>query len=433
LYRPSKQSKVHWYDRENSWRAVDTRDRINDPLPDDLVAERAVKTLRQLGSNRHERQPFFMAVGFYKPHLPFVFPSQYLSLYPTEQIDLPRPATAPNNTGIPSLARTRWEINKYSDIAALNITSSDNESTSSRPLPDNVTRELRRAYYCSVSYVDDLVGRILWELDAQGLADNTIIAFLGDHGWHLGESNLWGKHTNFELSTRAPLMIRVPGLTDSGLVYDRPVEFVDLFPTLVEAAGFDPLPVCPADTEQSWRIPLCTEGASLMPLMRRSAAAGGSDQRPIKQVAFSQYPRRGFSVMGYSVRTARYRYTEWAQRRSASRQSPRWRVVHAVELYDHKTDPDETINVADSPAYSQRRAALELMLAGGWRAALFPNETVSIEGTVSHRRSGHTRIIPRLRLVTLRPARRTSVEPTTLRPTTAFSRQRTTNRKRGSN
>jgi len=351
-----------------------------------------------------------MAVGFYKPHLPFVFPSQYLSLYPIEHVDLPRPAAAPLDTGIPSLARTRWEINKYRDIAALNLTSSDDDSSTGPPLPDDVTRQLRRAYYCSVSYIDDLIGRIMWELEHQGLADDTVVAFLGDHGWHLGESNLWGKHTNFELSTRAPLMIRIPGQTDTGLVYDRPVEFVDLFPTLVEAAGLDSLPVCPADTDMSWRVPLCTEGASLMPLVRPITSGDRVNGRLRKQVAFSQYPRRGFSVMGYSVRTDRYRYTEWAQRRPAHRQSLRWRVVHAVELYDHVTDPNETVNVADNPSYSLQRSSLEVLLAGGWRAAMFPNETILMAGTASGRRMGmnqtNTRLIPRLKLVSLRPARR---------------------------
>lgn|SRR6218665_110545 len=343
-----------------------------------------------------------MAVGFYKPHLPFVFPQQYLDLYPPEDIPLPSRSTVP--TKMPDIAWKNWEIRKYPDIAGLNIRDEIDES-----LPVNVTRDLRRAYYCAVSYIDDLVGRVLWQLEAQGLANNTVVALFGDHGWHLGEGNLWGKHTNFELSTRAPLMFRVPGLTDAGLIHDRPVEFVDIFPTLVDATGLPSIPICP---ENSANVALCTEGSSLVDLMTGDDSADklvrghpSQSTRPRRQrrkeFAFSQYPRRGFSVMGYSIRTDRYRYTEWIrrskQRSEDSVRGSRLRIVHAVELYDHLVDPDETVNVADDPAYGRDQVQLSRALTAGWRWALTSN---NISEAVNVRQ--------RVRRVTVRPPRHLS-------------------------
>jgi len=196
------------------------------------------------------------------------------------------------------------------DVEALKLQDTGMNSS----LPVEVIRALRLAYYCSVSYIDDLVGRNISELKSQKLLDSTVIAFMGDHGWHLGEKNMWGKHTNFELATRAPLMIKIPGLTDApsterGLFYDKPVEFVDLFPSLVEAAGFPPLSVCP---KYSRNVALCTEGASLLSLIPPSRqfskflsesivhAPGQPDNAPRhnRTIAYSQYPCRGFFIMG---------------------------------------------------------------------------------------------------------------------------------------
>lgn len=401
-YSVPKESKVHYSDRLHSWRAVLPDERLDRPLPDDYVADRAVETIRALGAGPADpavaRKPFFVAVGFYKPHLPFVFPQQYLDLYPLDDVPVPRHSRVPLN--MPDIAWNNWEIRKYPDVSGLGI-----PDAMGHRLPANVSRELRRAYYSAVSYVDDLIGRVLWQLEASGLGNNTIVALLGDHGWHLGEGNIWGKHTNFELSTRAPLMIRVPGLTDRGLVHEKPVEFVDIFPTLVEASGFDPLPVCPTD---SARTPLCTEGSSLFDLMKttttasRSSVPDGRNRTPPRRTtrkgfAFSQYPRRGFSVMGYSIRTDRFRYTEWI--RHVIRDRPpgdtpsRLRIVHAVELYDHRRDPDETVNVADDPSYARHQAQLSRALQAGWRWALTSDRISDAVGPVGQR----------VRRVTIRP------------------------------
>ena len=370
-------------DRSVSWRAVPPLERESIQLPDDYVADEAVKLLKEVGpSARDGSENFFAAVGFYKPHLPFVFPRQYLDLYPENEIKLPRRSRVPD--AMPDIAWNNWEISKYPDIAALNL----KEGTPDVTLPANVTRQLRRAYYGAVSYVDDLVGRVVRQLDAEGLRNNTVVVFLGDHGWHLGESNFWGKHTNFELATWAPLIISIPAMTSQGIVSDIPVEFVDLFPTVVEAAGFPAIPACPADKTEL----LCTEGESLLGLIP------GSGKYRQKRVAFSQYPRRGFSIMGYSVRTDRFRYTEWIRKKRSDSRPDRLRTIYATELYDHYRDPDETTNRFNDSSYSYQMVHLRRMLQAGWRGAVFPD--LQIPG-----------LRQRIRHVTVPPSRKRSGHP----------------------
>merc|ERR1712107_937024 len=159
-----------------------------------------------------------------------------------------------------------------------------------------------------MGYIDTEIGRVLDTLDNLGLADSTIVAFWGDHGWQLGEHSEWCKHTNFEVATHAPLMMAVPGKTDSGLRSSQLVEFVDIFPTIVEAAGLPTLTTCPELSNSSH---ICTEGSSLMPLIEDPESSDW------KKAVFWQYPRGGNivdhlkSVMGYSMRTSEWRYTEW--------------------------------------------------------------------------------------------------------------------------
>ena len=147
-------------------------------------------------------------------------------------------------------------------------------------MPDSNVRDIRTAYYLAVSWVDSLVGDVLNELDRLGLSNVTVVSLLGDHGYQLGEHGIWTKHSNFELAAHAPMMIRIPGLTDNGIITERVVEFVDLFTTLVDAADLPPIPVCP---KKSQNVLACTEGESLMPLVQNAKAAW-------KHLAFSQYP-----------------------------------------------------------------------------------------------------------------------------------------------
>jgi arylsulfatase A-like enzyme len=183
------------------------------------------------------------------------------------------------------------------------------------------------------------VGRVIAELDRLGLRENTIIVAWGDHGWHLGDQGLWCKHTNFEVAARAALMISAPGMKTAGAKTEALTELVDVYPTLCELAG---LP-----------RPDGLEGASFAPLL-------ADPQRPWKSAAFSQYPRQK-EIMGYSMRTDRYRYTEWRMRDGSK--------VVARELYDHETDPHETVNLAGVPEHAARVKELSERLSAGWRVA----------------------------------------------------------------
>ncbi len=316
--------------KRNSSEATDVPDRH---YIDGVVCDTAIATLADLEA---QQTPFFLAVGFRKPHLPFCAPQKYWDLYDRDEIPLPIPAKSPIDA--PELALRSWgELAGYTDIPA-------NER-----LPREKVRELRHGYYACVSYVDALVGRVISEVARLELADNTIIVLWGDHGFHLGEQGLWTKANNFELSTRVPLILAVPGLTDRGSKTDGIVELVDVYPTVADVCGL--------------KVPADLEGTSLKPLMTRP-------ERSWKQAAFSQYPRafrgnrhRGHGdVMGYAIRTDRYRYVQWLD----------WKTkkVVARELYDHKVDQNESQNLAEKEEYRQTVAELATQLAAGWKNAL---------------------------------------------------------------
>ncbi|XP_071099231.1 iduronate 2-sulfatase-like [Haliotis cracherodii] len=198
--------------------------------------------------------------------------------------------------------------------------------------------KLRQAYHSCVSWIDDEIGRILKALEDEGLADDTIVSFWGDHGWALGENGEWEKQTNFEIATHVPFMVRVPGLTDHGVKMNKPTELVDLFPTLVEAEGLPKLQRCPVNVHN---VKVCAEGDSMVPLMKNP------NDGSWKQAAYSQYAHHlegHGSFMGCTVRTDRYRYTEWPEFDFNSHQPTK---QQGAELYDHQKDPWETENKAD--------------------------------------------------------------------------------------
>jgi len=207
------------------------------------------------------------------------------------------------------------------------------------PLSDAMALDLIHGYYAATSYTDAQIGRVLDELDRLGLREKTVAVLWGDHGWQLGEHGLWCKHTNFEVACRAPLIFSKPGQKHPGAKCDALVEFVDIYPTLCELCG---LPV-----------PEGLEGISLAPLLE-------DPRRPWKKAAFSQYPRG--RIMGYSMRTERYRYTEWVPRDGGE--------PVARELYDHQTDPAENVNLARRPEHAQLIEELSRQLHAGWKAAL---------------------------------------------------------------
>ncbi len=350
-----------------AWEAADVPD---DAYEDGRSTEAALATLREL---RAAGKPFFLAVGFHKPHLPFIAPKRYWDLYDPSRIKLAGNPFAPKNAtslGLHSSfeLRTRYGIPK------------------SGPIPEETARRLIHAYLACVSYIDAQIGRILAELDRLGLRDNTIILVWGDHGWHLGEHGIWGKATNFEVATRVPLLVTAPGQKARGVACGALVELADLYPTLCDLAG---LP-----------LPKHLEGTSFAPLL-------DEPNRPWKKAVFSQFPspalrewaalplsdamRQTFFgplirrvearlkteapgrydpdlynqyLMGYTMRTDRYRFTRWVDTREPN--AP----PIAVELYDHETDPEENTNIAADPVHAALVEQLTRQMKAGWKAAL---------------------------------------------------------------
>ncbi len=272
-------------------------------MPDGRVAEQAVRQL----SGKHDK-PLFLALGFHSPHLVLTAPDKYFDMYSLGEIRLPE--------------------NPENDLDDVSRYSLRNH----KQFTDEKRREAILAYYACCSYVDAGVGRVLKALEDSGRIDNTIVVFWGDHGFHLGEHFLWQKHTLFEESTRVPLIMMAPGVTRAGTACTRPVELIDLYPTLCELCG---LP-----------MPEGLESISMVPLLR-------DPDRKWKKGAFTTLG----PTPGNSVRTERWRYTEWGGPDKA-------------ELYDHESDPHEFTNLAKVPRYAATVEELGEVLRGGWRAAL---------------------------------------------------------------
>jgi arylsulfatase A-like enzyme len=301
--------------------AFEAGDVPDNAYPDGANTDYALEKLGRL-----KDKPFFLAMGFYKPHLPFNSPKKYWDMYKPEDIKLADNPFIPKNA--PSYATTNWgELRNYYGIPK------------EGPCSDELARQLIHGYYACVSYTDAQVGRLLDELDRLKLSDKTVIILWGDHGWKLGEHAGWCKHTNFELDTHVPMILSVPGMKTTGKRTNALTEYVDIYPTLCEACGLT--------------IPSHLEGRSMMPLL-------DDPQRPWKKAAFSQYPRG--RVMGYTMRTERFRYTEWLDRKTNE--------LMARELYDHEKDPQENVNAVDQPEYESDIQRLAGMLKRGWHAVL---------------------------------------------------------------
>ena len=288
-------------------------------LPDDAYSDGAIaeKGIRMLEKLKNNDKPFFLALGFHKPHLPFVAPKKYWDMYDEEEIDVnPFQLHAENS---PNYAYTNWgELRNYSDIPRKG------------PLDPAKQKQLIHGYRASVSYVDAQIGKVIAKLDELGLDENTIIVLWGDHGWHLGDHGLWCKHTNFEQATKAPLFFVAPGMAKGKHALTM-AEFVDIFPTLVDYAGF--------------KVPDYLEGESLLPVLK-------DPKVEIKGYALSQF-FRGTDIMGYTMRTYRYRITLWLKGDFNKKDLFRDPVIDAVELYDYKTDPQERVSLAGDPQYAQ--------------------------------------------------------------------------------
>jgi iduronate 2-sulfatase len=298
-------------------------------VPDDAYFDGAMTkyAIQQLKAQKGATQPFFMAVGFHKPHLPFVAPKKYWDLYDRSKVSLAK-WQKPSIDGPDIAYHNAGEMRGFKDIEKL--VGKPKNGKDLLNLPEAKQRELIHGYYACISYLDAQVGKLMDALKAEGLDKNTIIVLWGDHGWHLGDHSLWCKHSNFEQATKAPLMFTVPNLT-KGKVYTNPTEFVDIFPTLCELTGL--------------AIPTHLDGKSLVPAMKDNTVK-------VKDFAISQYPRGGGggesrNIMGYSMRTERYRYTEWLGSKFTTAQPFNEKLVTDMELYDLVNDPDETTNLAN--------------------------------------------------------------------------------------
>ena len=315
--------------RTNVWESIPKTLQEEYPLPDGVIAEQAIQTLRRLANMfRDEGSNFFLAVGFIKPHLPFQYPDEYDDFYPLSEIPLPVPNYAADF--MPQVAWHNTPFRKYNHSLYDGIRNWFNET-----YPVDDIMHFRAGYYRSLSFCDAMIGRVLDEFWALDLENSTVVSFLGDHGWHLGEQGMWRKETNFEVSLRIPMMISAPGLTDDGIETAGLVEAVDLFPTLVDLAGLPAIPMCVTSDEIT-----CTEGSSMMPLFYNQTNA-------IKQYAFSQV-KHG-DQMGYTVRNDRYRYTMWFNQQDMTEHR---KEIIAEELYDYEKDKHETSNVATVPGYN---------------------------------------------------------------------------------
>ncbi len=297
-------------------------------LNDGATAKRAIELLR---TNREKGQPFFLAVGFLKPHLPFVAPKKYWDMQDVSKLPPAGPAERPKDA--PQYApQLGGELRAYIDMPK------------SGPIPDAHAKKLVHGYYAAVSYMDAQVGRVLDELKALGLDKNTVVVLWGDHGWHLGDHGIWCKHTNYEKATRAALVMRSPNQKAAGKTTKALVEYVDIYPTLAELCGL--------------AKPAHLEGHGFAKLLDDPNA-------PWKTAAFSQYPRGSKEtgpLMGYAMKTARYRYVEWRTRKDGE--------VKATELYDHDVDPDENESVAKKPENAKLVEELAAQLKTGWKGAL---------------------------------------------------------------
>ncbi|XP_042230412.1 iduronate 2-sulfatase-like isoform X2 [Homarus americanus] len=446
-------------------------------LPDIETTEFATVWLKRWAAQEKARpdkgskQPFFLAVGYHKPHIPLKFPWQFLDAYPIGSIPL-----APNSRyphGLPSVAWNPWNDLRYrEDIAALNV------SFPYGPLPDYYARYIRQGYYAAITYTDALIGDLLSTVTS--LFPDTLIALIGDHGWSLGEHQEWSKFSNFEVATRVPFIVTkwssqkdnvFQGYNDilrnfytfkkysfkknwsSSLQnkisledtvknniyktkpnkkrklevkpkrnswtrihanktfnsYEGLVELVDLFPTLVDLAGLPALSSCP---EESKDVRVCTQGSSLAPILNLlwdddvSIASEGNDLKrllkkqktsrtnritshipydiQVKKAVFSQYPRPGpeptlhpdsdqppmrdTTIMGYSMRTNRYRYTAWLNFNNITFK-PDWSHVVAEELYDHFVDDQEDHNICRKKAYRFIKQQLQKKIRKGLQFA----------------------------------------------------------------
>ena len=263
---------------------------------DGLNANLAIK---KLGELKEKGQPFFLGVGFFKPHLPFTAPKKYWDMYNEEELPLSPTPFIPENVNVASLHGS-GEFNQYK--------LGEEKASLKSPVSDEYARKMRHAYFACVSYIDAQVGKLIAELENQGLAENTIVVVWGDHGWHLGDQLVWGKHTVFEKALKSTFIIKLPG-NSNGKTIDKVVSTTDIYPTLMELCGTP--------------VNHSLDGTSLTGLMKNP------EDKNWRNTAYSYFRN------GISVRTDRYRMSKFFRKEKP-----------VIELYDHKNNLDESTNIA---------------------------------------------------------------------------------------
>lgn len=295
---------------------------------DGQVAEKAVEILRRV-----KDRPFFLGVGFSKPHLPFACPKQYWDLHDRNSLPL-APNPQPPDNGVPMALHEGFELRQFEGIPLKG------------ELDEDLARTLVHGYYACASFADAMIGRVLEELEALGLKDNTLVVLMGDNGWHLGDKGIWSKFTDYQEATMVPLIVvdprRAGGQRISGLV-----ELVDIYPSLCELAGI--------------KAPEGLEGTSFSPLLDHPS-------REWKKAVFSEVGRgeEWKKFIGTSMRTDRYNYIEWRNREDGT--------LHGRELYDLEDDPREMHNLASDPEKQPLLDSLAQEMKAGWRGALPPRD-----------------------------------------------------------
>jgi len=300
---------------------LECADVSDEGYPDGLNANLAVRKLRDLSA---KNQPFLLSVGFFKPHLPFNSPKKYWDLYEREDVSLSPNPVVPENTPSLLLHSSREFFGNYrkgQEYGGL-----------SERISDNYAREIRHAYFAAVSYVDAQIGKVLKALEDLGLEKNTIIVVWGDHGWHLGDHTIWGKHSPFERSAHSPLIIKSPGMKPSDIETEALVETIDIYPTLCEMARVKP--------------PESLEGKSLKAIL-------DNPELPGKPAVYCYQRNR------ISMRTERYRLIVHVEKGRST-----------IALFDHQIDPHETRNIAEEkPDVVQR--LMPLLIKGN--TGIIPN------------------------------------------------------------
>ncbi|XP_076184017.1 iduronate 2-sulfatase isoform X1 [Ptiloglossa arizonensis] len=405
---PVCQTNVRLLPTENLVCPVKISSMPNKTLPDIEILKEAKRFIQYQVKNPN---PFFLAVGFQKPHIPFKYPKKYLKYHPLHKFEVPKPYEWPQN--ISSIAYNPWiDLRKRKDIEALNL------KFPWEKIPRYFGKLIIQSYYAAVTYVDDLIGKLINHLEFLSFRQNTTIILMSDHGWSLGERAVWAKYSNFDITLRVPLIISVPGLTldmknlkknnslkkqyfmyfkrklkrsqqqcnihnllKKQIIIDSIVELVDIFPTIADLANIS-IPICLNEKNFLRAETICSEGISLVPLVK---AALNEETLPWKKAAFGQYPRpsvepsinpnsdeprlKQIKIMGYTLRSNRYRYTAWLPFKPETK-APDWNNVIAEELYDHETDETEIRNFATFQKYANIKKELKVLLQYGWRNAL---------------------------------------------------------------